>query len=548
LAEGLALASLLPLLGHLTGNAANLPPPLDRVFEAVFGWLGVSPSIEVFLVLMVALTVMRVAITFIVMVFIGRMTSVVAADLRSRLITAFAQARWSYFTSQPVGRPAHALSSETARAAQGLTTLCEILAATAQVVVLASFAFLISWEATALALLVALINTVSLRWLIERIRGINRRSTQIASAMATRLIDGLNNIKAIKAMGAERRLKKLLTRDINALRWNGTLNILLSKLVDSLQELIKLAAVIVLFLFMWSVTADGLERVFVVLIMFMRMVQNLNRIQKFYRTLVNCEAPFDHVRELILHTEQSCESATGAKLPSVKHELRLRDVCFGYDKVRILSDVNLAIPAGSFICLTGPSGAGKTTILDLVCGLLRPQNGEILLDGVPLAEIDVRLWRRQIGYVPQELTLFHDTIYANVTLGDDRISEIEVEESLRAAEAWSFVCALPEGMHTVVGERGTRFSGGQRQRIAMARALVRRPQLLILDEVTSSLDPKTEEEICASLSRLRSDVTILAASHRTSLTNIADEVYLVNGHSAERISSSPARTPVQPAI
>jgi ATP-binding cassette subfamily C protein len=170
--------------------------------------------------------------------------------------------------------------------------------------------------------------------------------------------------------------------------------------------------------------------------------------------------------------------------------------------------------------------------------LLRPQKGDVFIDGVPLAEIDLRSWRKQIGYVPQDLVLLHDTILANVTLADIKITETEVEEALRVAGAWTFVANLPEGVRTVVGERGTRFSGGQRQRIALARALVRRPRLLILDEVTSSLDSRTEEEICNELRGLRGKVTVFAASHRPSLTRLADEVYHVEGGSLERILPS----------
>jgi ATP-binding cassette subfamily C protein len=199
--------------------------------------------------------------------------------------------------------------------------------------------------------------------------------------------------------------------------------------------------------------------------------------------------------------------------------------------------VNLVIPAGHLVCLAGPSGSGKTTIMDIVCGLIRPQQGQVKIDEVPLPEINLSRWRRRIGYVPQELILFHDTLYANVTLGDDRISAAQVEEALRVAEAWEFVEHLPEGLDTVVGERGIRFSGGQRQRISIARALLRRPLLLVLDEATANLDPATEKELCKTFARLRGQVTILAATHQPALTHVADAVYRVHKGRVETVSA-----------
>jgi ATP-binding cassette subfamily C protein len=234
-------------------------------------------------------------------------------------------------------------------------------------------------------------------------------------------------------------------------------------------------------------------------------------------------------------TNRSSEPHRGARKASFQSEVQLKDVSFGYGKGDVLEGVSLAIPARSFICLSGSSGSGKTTILDLVLGLLQPRAGEVFVDGVPLEEIDIRSWRRQIGYAPQELVLLHDSVFINVTLGDSKLSEADVEEALRTAGAWSFVAGLPKGIHTVVGERGTGLSGGQRQRIALARALVRRPCLLLLDEVTSSLDAQTEEELCAELKAMRGNVTILAASHRESLTRLADEVYQVENGTLKKL-------------
>jgi ATP-binding cassette subfamily C protein len=149
-----------------------------------------------------------------------------------------------------------------------------------------------------------------------------------------------------------------------------------------------------------------------------------------------------------------------------------------------------------------------------------------LIDDLPLAKVDLKKWRKMIGYVPQETLLLHDSVLVNVTLGDPDLSVADAERALRAAEAWEFVAEMGQGIYSTVGERGSMLSGGQRQRIAIARALVHRPKLLILDEPTSALDPESEAAICETLGQLRGGgITILAISHQPTIMNVADRAY-----------------------
>jgi ATP-binding cassette, subfamily C, bacterial len=198
--------------------------------------------------------------------------------------------------------------------------------------------------------------------------------------------------------------------------------------------------------------------------------------------------------------------------------------------------VALSIAAGELAVLIGPSGAGKTSIVDLLVGLVQPQVGQIWIDDVLLSDLDLKAWRCTVGYVPQETFLLHESVFVNVTLGDLALTASDVETALRAAGAWEFISALPEGMETSVGERGARLSGGQRQRIAIARALVRKPQFLILDEATASLDPDSEAAICATVRRLRGAMTILAISHQPALLEVADTVYRLDNGIVRRVT------------
>ncbi|MCG6916685.1 MAG: ATP-binding cassette domain-containing protein, partial [Deltaproteobacteria bacterium] len=273
----------------------------------------------------------------------------------------------------------------------------------------------------------------------------------------------------------------------------------------------------------WHMT---LAKLTVLTFLLVRVVKQLNRVQEQYQQMVIVESAYWSLHDTIQEAERARETTLGSKVPSLEYVIRLDKVSFAYDEKWVLRNASLSFPAGLLTAIVGPSGVGKTTIVDLVMGLLRPQKGEIFVDDLPMAEVDLRRWRNMIGYVPQETLLLHDTILINVTLGAPDLTEADTEKALRAAGAWEFVRLMPQGMHSTVGERGSMLSGGQRQRIAIARALVHKPKLLILDEPTSALDPDTEAAICETLGQLRGGgITILAISHQPTILEVADRAY-----------------------
>jgi ATP-binding cassette subfamily C protein len=253
----------------------------------------------------------------------------------------------------------------------------------------------------------------------------------------------------------------------------------------------------------------------------------VTRAQKDLQAAFALEGAYMQINELINLAKTHAEPKGGMIAPELNHGCEFIDVGFSYDQKRVLSNVSFQIPRGSICVLQGLSGSGKTTIIDLLTGLHTPEKGKILVDDTPLQQIDLKQWRKLIGYVPQELNLFHGTIRENLTLGDESISDAAIEQSLRQAGALQFVSTLPHGLDTNVGELGGKLSGGQRQRIALARAMATEPKLLILDEVTSALDPETEAEICANIAAVASKYTIIVITHRPAWARIATDLYKV---------------------
>jgi ATP-binding cassette subfamily C protein len=192
-----------------------------------------------------------------------------------------------------------------------------------------------------------------------------------------------------------------------------------------------------------------------------------------------------------------------------------------------LVDVNIRVPANSMTAIVGRSGAGKSTLIDLLIGLVRPESGEVLYDGVPLTARNTLAHRRMVSYVPQDPFLFHSSIRDNLKLVDPNAIDERLWEALRFAAAEDFVRQLPDGLDTIIGDRGIRLSGGERQRLVLARAILRKPSILVLDEATSALDNENEAKIQAALERLKGSMTIIVIAHRLSTIRNADQVIVI---------------------
>jgi ABC-type multidrug transport system fused ATPase/permease subunit len=192
----------------------------------------------------------------------------------------------------------------------------------------------------------------------------------------------------------------------------------------------------------------------------------------------------------------------------------------------VLSNINVRILSGEAVGFVGQSGSGKSTLIDIVLGLLEPQNGSVLINGQTIESVK-RSWQQQIGYIPQTIFLMDDSLRRNVAIGiaDAEIDEVAISEALKSAQLEEFIGSLPEGLDTVVGERGVRLSGGQRQRIGIARALYHRPSVLVLDEATSSLDTETEHGVMQAVQALQGDKTVIIVAHRLSTVEYCDRLY-----------------------
>ncbi|MFV0437944.1 MAG: ABC transporter ATP-binding protein [Desulfopila sp.] len=543
IAEGFGLSMLVPLLTLAFDGSGVMAPAesqssLGRLVEQLFSAIGLTPSVGMLLFAFSLSILIKALLVLLANKRVGYMVAQLATDLRISLIHALFASRWEYYIHQPIGKFGNAFATEAKRAAEAYSFGIRVIADLVYALVYASIALVVAWQATLGTLAAGMIILYALRYLVTRAKAAGRNQTRIMKAVLALLTDTLQSIKPLRAMAQEDVAIRMLHGETESLNKALQNEVFSKEGLKALQEpLLTIFFSLVLYVTMvWYHVP--LTTILVMMFMLVKIIKALQKAQTDYQSMGATESAYWSVQTLIDQTEKEREVITGTTIPSFTETIRVEDVGFSYKGHRVLDSVSLTIPKGAFVAIIGPSGAGKTTIVDLIIGLLIPQQGQVRLDTVPLEDIDLKAWRRTIGYVPQDTLLLHDSIFMNVTLGDPELTENDVERALRDAGAWDFVQGFADGMNTAVGERGSRLSGGQRQRITIARALVRRPQLLVLDEATSALDPASEAEICRTLRRLSGDLTILAISHQTALLDTADLAYRVANGTVECIRSS----------
>lgn len=523
-ADGIGLSALLPLLNlTMQGDSTAGEDALSRNFREGFEYLGIEPTLVVMLIIIIS----GIAVKNLFLFFTEQRTGYIAAnittELRMRLLRAITSSQWRYFTGQSAGSLANSMATEAWRASLAYTHAVRVLALILETIVYTILALLVSWQATVVCLVASLfilmVSQVFVR--ISKLAGSGQ--TQWYRSLLGTLTDLLGSVKTFKAMGRDEAAADALTVETKHLKRALKREVLGDAALTASQEPMYMMVVLIGVYFALEHFGMEISTVLFLALILAKLLRQFGKVQKQYQRMSVCESAYWALDDTISEAQRAAEVSRGTRPPIFEKQISLQNVSYGYGDHVVLDNISLEIPARQMVCLIGESGSGKTTIADLVTGLMDPDEGEVRIDDVPLGELEMMRWRRMIGYVPQENLLLHDTIMHNVTLGDEAISESDVEAALRQAEAWDFISRMPEGVHSVAGERGGRLSGGQRQRIMIARALAHKPKLLILDESTSALDPASEASICETLNVLKREITILAVSHQSALASIADK-------------------------
>jgi ATP-binding cassette subfamily C protein len=539
--EGLGMSMLLSMLSLTTGDAAARPSgPQQFAMEAVRR-VGIDPLPMNLLLVAIVLIAMRGVMSLVANRQVGYTVARIATDMRLTLIRATMGARWRHYLEQSVGGLSNSVATEAQRASEAFQQGAVMAAMVLSSMVYLFVAFSISPVAGVAAAIAGSVMLLAMRALIGASRRAGQHQTELQKSLMTLIGAQFSAAKPLKAMAREDHVDALLTDQTKQLERALRRQVISKEALTALQE--PMLAIMVGIGFFLGVTVLKMPMAELVVMLFMlaRVVSYLSKGQKAYQLVVVQESAYWSLVKSIDAANEQREPVGGTRTVQLSRQFALEDVRYSHDGSRwILDGVSLVVPARGLTLIIGPSGSGKTTLLDLIVGLRQPESGQISIDGVPLPEIDLRSWRRQIGYVPQESVMVDESVAHNLTLGED-IPEERIREALRAADALQFVEAMPQGLQTHVGQGGSRLSGGQRQRLAIARALIHEPRLLILDEATSNLDPEAQDAIVETVAHLKSRMAVLAVAHQEKLVRVADQVLRVADGELTQVSVADGR-------
>jgi ATP-binding cassette subfamily C protein len=530
--EGAGLLLLAPLLELVGVVEANPLPNAAGWLVRGLALIGVETTLASVLLLFVLLAVARALARRLETRLVASVREELVSAYRHRIYRAMSMAQWRFLVTRTPSEFAVALTSEIGRVGMAVTQLTDLAVVVMASIVYLALAIRLSAPMAALVVASAMVLGWSVHGSLRRARALGGKSAETRGALHAAIAEHVAGIKTARSIGAVPRH----TADFDELtRASHEVGLEVAAAETDLQQHLELGSTILLALIVY-VSSTVLDvpppLLLVLLFVFARLMPRLVNIYRLLQSLSMALPVIDGVNAL----EAQCLAAREPEPPSSRaitfaQRIEFDDVEFAYlgrGAEPALEGLRLSIAAGQTTAIVGASGAGKSTVADLLTGLLTPTAGRILVDGHPLVAESMASWREQISYVPQDTFMLHDTVRANLEWARPGATEADIWDALRLAAADEFVEDLPRGLDTVIGERGVLLSGGERQRLSIARALVRRPRLLLLDEATSSLDLENEQRIQQAIDRLQHRITIVVITHRLSTIRHADVIHVID--------------------
>jgi len=474
---------------------------------------------------------------FLALSYVALLRGSLLADIKRKLFDFYSMVDYKHFIKKDTGYFTNLLNEQTTRAVQSFNFFINVGISIINSVVYISLALIITWRIGFISALLALGLLYFFRKLNKRVRRFSIQSAEINGNLAKYIIEILQSFKYLRSTNQIHILRSQIKDLISNLSQNQTKTGLVEAFTKAIREPFIIIFMSILLLYQIIILNSPVTPLLISILLFYRGLSSILLSQKVWINMLEFAGSLEKVdREFEDRSIKIEEENNKFLLKNFTSEIEFKSVCFKYenDGNLILKDLNLTIPKGNSVAIAGVSGAGKSTVADLITLLIKPSKGEILIDGINSNDINNQFWRSRIGYVSQESIIFNDTIKNNIDLlgslknknSDGDLKKIK--QAAKMAFIHEFIQSLPDGYDTLVGDRGVRLSGGQRQRLFIARELFRNPSLLILDEATSSLDVESERKIQKSIDFLKGSITILVITHRLSTIKNVDNILLID--------------------
>jgi len=532
--EGFGVGFILSFLKSLTN-------PDAAPIRTGVGWfdvwiLGVNASATGRLYRISALilltTLLRLSFTY-----LGRLYSYICQftlqyQLRLRLFEQLQALSLSYFAKTRAGVLANSLTNEIFQVGLAFEVISIFVTRGSTLLAYLVSMFLLSWQLTIISVLVFSLLSVGLSTLLSRVREASFEKSEASGSFTSVSLEFINGIRTVQAFAAQdferKRFYSANLQVLKAANKSRAAQALVEPLTEGAATTMLIGMLIIAFAILipsGQLQAASLLTFLFVLLRLMPLVRQVNGARA---KLSSFQGSLSNIKELLRSDNKPYLQNGKVPFSGLKRAIEFVSVDFGYDaKSPVLHDITLSIQQGQMTALIGASGAGKTTLADLIPRFYDPTQGQILINGIDLRELEINSLRRKLAVVSQDTFIFNTSVRNNIAYAVETADEAAIWEAARLANALEFMQELPEGFDTQLGDRGVRLSGGQRQRIAIARALLRDPEILILDEATSALDSVSERLIQESLEKLSAGRTVIAIAHRLSTIIRADKVVVL---------------------
>ncbi|MCX8044604.1 MAG: ABC transporter ATP-binding protein/permease [Desulfobacterota bacterium] len=528
--ESFGIALFMPIL-TATNITVQSSDRVSRFFSACFSLLGIDPSLPVLCGIVALVFTVRGLLRYLESLYTARLTALITSSVRSRMVDRFLGMDYRAYIERDTGYFSNLVITETSRMVISFSRYCAVLIDSITIGAFLLVSLWVNWQFTVATVIFAALVMYCFKSIAERSRALSRTMSGQYADLHSMLVQTLHAFKYLKATYAFGTLLSRLLKTVGEISRQQYRIQRYGAVVSALAEPLVVSFVLLLMLWQALVRGQSLAPLVVSIMLFYRISQYILSLQREWQQFASFAGSVEAISAAGSTIRQEPLPAAATPLTEPFRLVEFSHVAFSFGAKDVLRDISFCIRRNDMVAFVGESGIGKTTLVDMLTGVLTPRSGMILVNGRPLHSIHPADWRRKIGYVTQEPVVFNDTVANNICLWscDPAVPSCreKICDAARKAFCDGFINELPHGYDTVVGDRGIRLSAGQRQRLAIARELFKQPEILILDEATSALDSESELCIQNSIHDVKGTLTVILIAHRLSTVRHADYIYVL---------------------